>query len=142
MEGTKFRLIIGGALTGSCRENLSLPIGKEMGAVVILEERTEREFLFFLRPGLKRPSYSRAFLSSLIRTLPKETDTSLYGEERACVSCSFCAQVCPVDILPYQIYRCFSHDLVDELERLRPLECMDCGLCSHVCPSELPLTQT
>lgn len=138
----KFRLILGGALTGSYQEDLHLPIGKEISSVVILEERTTREFLSFVRPGLKKHSYSRAFLSSLISTLPKSADTGLHGEERTCISCGYCAQVCPVNILPYQIYRCFTHDFIDELERLRPLECIDCGLCSYVCPSKLPLTET
>ncbi len=138
----KFRLILGGALTGSYQEDLYLPIGKEINSVVILEERTTREFLSFVRPGLKKHSYSRAFLSSLISTSPNRADTGLHGEERTCISCSYCAQVCPVNILPYQIYRCFTHDFIDELERLRPLECIDCGLCSYVCPSKLPLTET
>ncbi len=138
----KFRLILGGALTGSYQEDLYLPIGKEISSVVILEERTTREFLSFVRPGLKKHSYSRAFLSSLISTLPKMADTGLHGEERTCVSCSYCVQVCPVNILPYHIHRCFTHDFIDELERLRPLECIDCGLCSYVCPSKLPLTET
>ena len=138
----KFRLILGGALTGSYQEDLYLPIGKDINSVVILEERTTREFLSFVRPGLKKHSYSRAFLSSLISTLPKRADTGLHGEERTCVSCAYCVQVCPVNILPYQIYRCFTHDFIDELERLRPLECIDCGLCSYVCPSKLPLTET
>ncbi|MFQ5835272.1 MAG: 4Fe-4S dicluster domain-containing protein, partial [bacterium] len=138
----KFRLMIGGALTGSCQENLSLPIGKEIDSVVVLEEKIEREFLSFLRPGLRRPSYSRAFLSSLISTKRKEVDTNLHGEERPCISCGFCEQVCPADILPYQIYRCFTHNLIDEVERLKPLECIDCGLCAYVCPSKLPLTKT
>lgn len=43
---------------------------------------------------------------------------------------------------PIRIYRCFTHDLIDELQRLNPLECIDYGLCSYVCPSKLPLTET
>ncbi len=139
---SEFRLILGGPLTGSYQEDLCLPIGKEIDSVVILEERTIREFLSFVRLGLNKHSYSRAFLSSLISVLPKRADTGLHGEKRTCISCGYCVQVCPVNILPYQIYRCFTHDFIDEVERLRPLECFDCGLCSYVCPSKLPLTET
>lgn len=86
----KLRLVIGGALTGSCQEDLSLPIGKEINSAVVLQEKMEREFLSFLRPGLRRHSYSRVFFSSLIPTKRKEVDTELHGEERPCISCGFC----------------------------------------------------
>lgn len=138
----KPRIIIGGPLTGSYQEDLSLPLGKEIDSIVVLEERTQREFLSFLRPGLKRLSYSRAFLSSLRPKKEKEADADVHGEKRPCVYCSFCQQVCPTDILPYQIYQCYTHELIDEVERLTPLECIGCGLCSYVCPSKLPLSET
>ncbi len=137
----KFLLMIGGALTGSHQKDLSLPVGKEIDSVSIIAEKSEREFLFFLRPGRGRPSYSRTFLSSVIPTRVSEADVNLHGEERPCISCGFCREVCPVNILPHQIHRCFTHDLMDEVERLRPLECIDCGLCSYVCPSKLPLSE-
>lgn len=136
---TGYRLIIGGALTGSYQEDLFLPVGKEIDSIVVLKEKKEREFLSFIRPGFKKSSYSRAFLSSLIPTKEREADVNLHGEKRPCISCGFCEQVCPVDILPYQIYRCFTHGFIDEVQRLKPLECIDCGLCSYVCPSKLPL---
>lgn len=139
---TRCQFILGGPLTGSYLENFSVPVGKEIDSVVILPEKEDREFLAFLRPGLKKDSYSRAFLSAILPVKEKKASVDLHGEKRPCVYCSFCEQVCPVDILPYQIYQCFTHEFTDEVERLKPIECVDCSLCSYVCPSKLPLSET
>lgn len=60
----------------------------------------------------------------------------------ACISCGWCADVCPTSLRPahmLELAKANRHDdyLIDQLSF-----CIDCGLCSHVCPSELPLVQT
>ncbi|WP_407276696.1 electron transport complex subunit RsxC [Halothiobacillus sp. DCM-1] len=56
-----------------------------------------------------------------------------------CIRCSLCADACPADLLPQQLYwhararafeRAVDHHLFD---------CIECGVCSAVCPSHLPL---
>ena len=59
-----------------------------------------------------------------------------------CISCGWCADVCPTKLRPYELM-CASRDRSDDDYLLSNLPwCIDCGLCSHVCPSALPLAQT
>ncbi|MEX2365842.1 MAG: electron transport complex subunit RsxC [Pseudohongiellaceae bacterium] len=58
-----------------------------------------------------------------------------------CIRCGLCADVCPVRLLPQQLYwfarsrehhRATAHNLFD---------CIECGACAWVCPSSIPLVQ-
>jgi len=132
------RLIIGGPFTGSWCKDLSLPLGKEMSSIVVLKEKDERKSSSFLPSRIQ--DCLNLFSSPPFSGVTKSQEADI--TEQPCMSCGFCQKICPVDILPDRIYQCFTHGLVEETERLRPLECIDCGLCSYVCPSKLPLAET
>lgn len=134
--------ILGSPLSGKKLESLEVPLGQEFDSLVRLEKPKETDTLAWLQTGLTRNSYTNAFFSALVPGKKKKADTGLHGEERPCVYCGYCSEVCPVDILPFQIYQTHSHDMVDEVNRLQPQRCVDCGLCSYVCPSKLPLSET
>lgn len=134
--------IMGGPLSGTMLEELDLPVGKELKFLARLEKPKEVDTLAWMQTGLTKNSYTNAFFSALVPGKKKKADTGLHGEERPCVYCGYCSEVCPVDILPFQIYQTHSHDMVDEVNRLQPQRCVDCGLCSYVCPSKLPLSET
>ena len=62
------------------------------------------------------------------------------GDELACVRCGDCAAVCPVQLLPQQL---FWYACADDEEKLREFgltDCIECGCCDLVCPSHIPLT--
>ena len=62
------------------------------------------------------------------------------GPELPCIRCGECAAVCPVQLLPQQI---FWYACADEEEPLREYgltDCIECGCCDLVCPSHIPLT--
>ncbi len=66
--------------------------------------------------------------------------TSFTGRELACIRCGDCAAVCPVQLLPQQLY---WHARADNENRLRDfnlIDCIECGCCDLVCPSHIPLT--
>ncbi len=110
-------------------------------ALTLIPEVEENELFGFARPGLKKPSFSRAFLSALTRpTLSVDADR--HGELRACVNCSYCASICPVDILPQYTYKCLQAEEIEEALAHGLLDCVECGLCSYVCPSKIELTET
>lgn len=142
VDNSDLLCLLGGPLTGLAQKDTSLPVGKDINSIVVLQRKGEREFLPFLRPGRGRKSFTNTFLSSLLPGKVWEKNADYHGEERPCISCGFCRDVCPVDILPFQIYKTASHDLIDETKRLNPNLCIKCGLCSYVCPSKLPLTST
>lgn len=58
---------------------------------------------------------------------------------QACIRCGFCAEACPADLLPQQLYwfaRAQDHERLDEHHLF---DCTECGACAYVCPSHIPL---
>ena len=66
--------------------------------------------------------------------LPYSVDLSM-----PCIRCGKCAEVCPVDLLPQQLYWYARSDQFDRAQHYKLNDCIECGCCSYVCPSEIPL---
>jgi len=65
------------------------------------------------------------------------------GDKQAmpCIRCGECANACPVNLLPQQLY---WYGRADNLERVLDYnlpDCIECGCCDYVCPSHIPLVQ-
>lgn len=133
------RVINGGILTGETVSGSQKGLDVECSGLTVLPEHTEREFLGFARPGSDRRSYSACFLSALGKPFAERLTTALRGEVRPCVSCGYCEEVCPAQIMPHVIHRALYEDDLEEAERARADLCVRCGLCSYVCPSKIEL---
>ena len=59
----------------------------------------------------------------------------------ACIRCGKCAEVCPVQLLPQQLYWFAKARDLDKAQDYNLFDCIECGCCSHVCPSHIPLVQ-
>ncbi|WP_297529291.1 electron transport complex subunit RsxC [Thiohalobacter sp.] len=58
-----------------------------------------------------------------------------------CIRCGACAEVCPAQLLPQQLYwHAHARDF-DRIQDYHLFDCIECGCCAHVCPSHLPLVQ-
>ena len=135
-----YRWVAGGLFTGFNAAPDGF-MGLYETALMLVPEVTEKELLGFARPGLKKPTSSRTFLSAITRpTLTVDADR--HGELRACVNCSYCAAICPVGILPQYTYKCIYAEEIEEALAHGLLDCVECGLCSYVCPSKIELTET
>jgi len=61
--------------------------------------------------------------------------------EQACIRCGMCAEVCPAELLPQQLYWHARAEEFDKTEMYNLFDCIECGACSYVCPSHIPLVQ-
>ena len=62
------------------------------------------------------------------------------GDELPCIRCGDCAAVCPVRLLPQQLFWYACADDEQKLREFGLLDCIECGCCDLVCPSHIPLT--
>jgi Na+-translocating ferredoxin:NAD+ oxidoreductase subunit C len=58
-----------------------------------------------------------------------------------CIRCGECAEVCPAQLLPQQLYWHTRAGELDQLDEYHLFDCIECGCCDVACPSQLPLTQ-
>ncbi|NEX17119.1 MAG: electron transport complex subunit RsxC [Halochromatium sp.] len=75
----------------------------------------------------------------LLALTPEESPDP--GAPLPCIRCGRCAEVCPANLLPQQLY---WHARAKELEKVQDynlFDCIECGCCAHVCPSHIPLVQ-
>ena len=136
----KLRTICRSPLSGNAITDPSLPLHQAWDNIVSLVEKDSGEKLSFLQPGFRKDSFSRTFAASLLPFAKKDINTNMHGEPRACISCGYCEDVCPVRILPNLIHRFISRNMVDEtVMNLGIHRCIDCNLCTYVCPSKIPV---
>ena len=61
-------------------------------------------------------------------------------EEMPCIRCGDCAAVCPIQLLPQQLFWYACADNEAKMRRYGLVDCIECGCCDLVCPSHIPLT--
>jgi electron transport complex protein RnfC len=70
-----------------------------------------------------------------ILVLAKRPET----REWPCVRCAHCVDVCPMGLMPSEIYHRIAFRDYPGAEVLGLADCLECGSCSYVCPSRIPL---
>jgi electron transport complex protein RnfC len=58
-----------------------------------------------------------------------------------CIRCGSCAEVCPAQLLPQQLYWHSRSKEFDKVQDYHLFDCIECGCCAYVCPSHIPLVQ-
>ncbi|MEX2473988.1 electron transport complex subunit RsxC [Marinobacter sp.] len=61
--------------------------------------------------------------------------------EQPCIRCGQCAEACPMELLPQQLFWYSKAEEFEKAEHLNLFDCIECGACSYVCPSSIPLVQ-
>ena len=59
----------------------------------------------------------------------------------ACIKCSFCVQVCPVNLLPSTLSVIAEAQKWELADSYGVNDCIECGACAYSCPSKRPIVQ-
>ncbi len=132
------RLVAGGVFNGYSA-GIDSYLGFYETALTLMPSGDPKELFGFVRPGYRKASRSRAFLS-VFNPGPMVLECDQNGEDRACINCGYCPRVCPVDILPQFAFKAVEADEIEEALALGLLDCVECGLCSFVCPSKIEIS--
>lgn len=72
---------------------------------------------------------------------PSPSEMGEQPEEQGCIRCSACADSCPADLLPQQLFWFSKGQQHDKATAHNLKDCIECGACAYVCPSNIPLVQ-
>ncbi|MFB4339705.1 electron transport complex subunit RsxC [Pantoea sp. CS_6] len=72
---------------------------------------------------------------------PSGTEMGNTQQEQSCIRCSACADACPANLLPQQLYWYSQGGDHDKARAHHIDDCIECGACAYVCPSHIPLVQ-
>lgn len=59
--------------------------------------------------------------------------------EMPCIRCGKCAEACPIELQPMDLYWFARGKRFDKSEKWQLFDCIECGACAYVCPSEIRL---
>ena len=140
LKDDEMRLIKNSVLNKELLENDAI-VTYDTSVIIALPEDRRRQTLFFLRAGKNVDSFSRSFISRLLPKADKTAETNLHGERRACVSCTYCQQVCPVGLIPHLLHKHVDKEIINKrLAEYKIFDCVECGLCDYVCPSKIEIS--
>jgi electron transport complex protein RnfC len=60
---------------------------------------------------------------------------------KECIRCSACVPVCPVNLLPQQLYWYAKSENIEKALAYNLNDCIECGCCDYVCSSNIPLVE-
>ncbi|MGL5393369.1 MAG: electron transport complex subunit RsxC, partial [Shewanella sp.] len=72
---------------------------------------------------------------------PSQQEIGATPSEKACIRCGECAQACPAQLLPQQLFWHAKAEEYDKAASYNLKDCIECGCCSYVCPSDIPLVE-
>ncbi len=138
----ELRVISGNVLTGR-HIILDNYVGFYDDQITVLNEDRERRFIGWMLPGLRRWSYSKAFLSAILPGEKFPMTTNQNGEHRGLVKTGDYEKMVTLDVLPDFMVKAILADDIDMMEQLGILECSpeDFALCSYICPSKTEFTE-
>lgn len=59
-----------------------------------------------------------------------------------CISCGYCADVCPMHLMPMKFDESFRLGKFRRLEKQNIGACIECAACEYICPANVPLIQS
>tara|TARA_B110001469_G_C9452904_1_gene228669 strand:- start:153 stop:689 length:537 start_codon:yes stop_codon:yes gene_type:complete len=92
--------------------------------------------------GFKLPSIDISVTKTMNCVISAEQEMlEEKSEPLPCIRCSKCAEVCPVQLQPQELFWFSKSDQFEKAQNYNLFDCIECGCCSYVCPSNIPLVQ-
>jgi Na+-transporting NADH:ubiquinone oxidoreductase subunit A len=134
------RYISGNVLTGTKITSTGY-LGFYDSQITVIPEGNYYEMFGWASPGIKKFSFSKTFLSSLLPKQSYKLDTNFHGGERAFVVTGQYEKVVPMDIYPMQLFKAILAGDIDMMENLGIYEVAeeDFALCEFICPSKIEI---
>lgn len=134
------RYISGNVLTGTKISSTGY-LGFYDSQITVIPEGNYYEMFGWASPGIKKFSFSKTFLSSLLPKQSYKLDTNFHGGERAFVVTGQYEKVFPMDIYPMQLFKAILAGDIDMMENLGIYEVAeeDFALCEFICPSKIEI---
>lgn len=78
-------------------------------------------------------STSCLFITSIVQIKKQQ------NLEQPCIRCGICSNLCPMKLLPQQLYFYSKNSDHIKTKKYNIQDCIECGICEIVCPSAIPL---
>mgnify|MGYP002725445816 CR=1 FL=1 len=125
--------------------NYEIPLGTAVDDILQLCGVTDKDVQITVGgPMMGFPLHdSSSPITKTVNCLIVEKSTLLQPkpQQRSCIRCAACSDVCPAQLLPQQLYWAAQSRDFDQTEELNLFDCIECGCCNHVCPSHIPLVE-
>lgn len=126
--------------------NLETLIGTPMDALISQCDGDARQLDKLIMGG---PMMGFALHDTALPVIKTTNCVLTYGKGKSeparpvmpCIRCGACADACPVNLLPQQLYWHARNRDLDKVQDYDLFDCIECGCCSYVCPSNIPLVQ-
>ncbi len=136
--------ITGGAIKQP--QNMEVPIGTPIRHILNQagcdEDKVEKIIMGGPMMGFSLPSIDAPVIKATNCILASEKDElATPPPAMPCIRCARCSDVCPMSLLPQQMYWFAKARDLEKVQDYNLFDCIECGCCSYVCPSNIPLVQ-
>lgn len=133
-------ITVSGELADKCG-NYRVKIGTTVGHII--ESLGIRYPEYTAQLVLGGPMMGKA-VTELTTPIVKGTSGVLFlkpkkDERNNCIYCGYCADVCPMHLMPMMFVRNYRKNKVKQLDKGNINDCIECAACEYICPSNVPL---
>jgi electron transport complex protein RnfC len=127
----------------SVQKNLLVRVGTPISRLVAIAggipENTGKVILGGPMMGKAASNLEAPTQKSVSAVLLMSEQESRRGKSSACIRCSRCVSVCPMNLEPYLLKRLSESKMFEASEKNSVHDCIECGCCAYTCPANIPL---
>ncbi len=132
-------IITGGLFIGEKIEENDFLDHETINIQIIKKEEKKIPFTF-IRFQNQYLTKTKAWTNNLIKKEKiYEAIDDQNGEQRSCIQCNFCNDICPAKIFPSLLAKASIIKDIEKMESLNIYNCVECGLCTFICPSKIEI---